>query len=419
MEFSKFILAHEKDDTARLILAGAEWPDAPIEGDARDICVSTIESRRVIKAKVPEWYERPELVYPAKLSAEQCSSSATARYKAGIVKRIFTEKPDVADLTGGLGIDTAAFAGVAGEVLYNDMNPILVAAAKHNFAVLGISNVRFSCNETRPGSAVPDGFRAELLFLDPSRRAGGRKVFLPEDCSPDIVALKDELLSRSGHILIKISPMADISMLCRKLGGNVRELHVLGAGGARGECKELLLLLDSETHSSPQIIVADAAQETALMSFSPDEEAAARIRLPQDETDLESLCREMILFEPSSTLMKAGAFKLLCERFGLVKLARSTQLYLAPKDRAAELSTLGKLFTVSAFAPFDKGSLARFAKLWPKCEVSARNMPLSSDALRKKMGVASGGDTHIFAFTADFAAAKSSRKLISAVPSGI
>jgi len=420
MDFEEFILAHGQDDTSRLILSVREYPEPPIEGDAREICVSTIESRRALRSKAPEWYAESRLVYPTKLSSEQCSSSATARYKAGIVKRIFTDSPRIADLTGGLGIDCSAFASVAREVLYKEMNPLLCAAARHNFAVLGLAErIRVLEGETGPGDTLPDDFRADLVFLDPARRGqGGRKVFMLEDCSPDVLKIKDELLERCPYILLKLSPMADISMLCRKLGPNVSEVHVLGAGGARGECKELLLLLDRESHQSPLIIVADADEEAPLMSFTAEEEAAARVRMLRDEAELEALARECILFEPSSTVMKAGAFKLLSERCGMVKLARSTQLYLAP-EAGPGLARLGKLFRIEALEGFDKAALARFAARWPRCEVSSRNMPLSSDELRKKMGVGSGGDTHIFAFTAEFSEGKPSRKLISARPSGI
>ena len=186
-----------------------------------------------MRKKVPEWADVPGIEFPTRLATEQCSSSATARYKAALVSRICPDCRLLADLTGGLGVDSHAFSRVCGRVLYNEMDPELAAAAGRNFSRLGVSNISISNVEvtadTLPG-LVAEG--PDVIFLDPARRSGtGRKVFLLEDCSPDIAALRDGLLTAAPDILAKLSPMADIAMVCSRLGPSVREVHVLGADG--------------------------------------------------------------------------------------------------------------------------------------------------------------------------------------------
>ena len=289
MTFEEFILAHQEDDTARLLLSRKQFPDIDVS-----LAVNTIESRRKIRRKVPEWYALTALALPSPLSAEQCSSSATAAYKAALLKRLeagtasgATEMAAgaaakgglrVADLTGGLGVDSVAFSKVAEEVLYNDMSPELVAAAKKNFALLGARNVRFSCRALEKGAleSILDGFRPDVIFRDPARRdASSRKVFRLEDCSPDITVLQDELLAAARYVLVKISPMADISILLRTLP-NISEIHIVETAG---ECKELLLLLDRDHHAGakPSIIVVSAENTSCFktLQFTPDEIAAA------------------------------------------------------------------------------------------------------------------------------------------------
>ena len=348
-----------------------------------------------MRKKVPEWAEVPGIEFPTRLATEQCSSSATAAYKAELVRRICPECRLLADLTGGLGVDSHAFSRVCGRVLYNEMDPELAAATARNFARLGVSNVSFSnvevTTESLPG-LVADG--PDVIFLDPARRSGtGRKVFLLEDCSPDIAALRDGLLAAAPDVLAKLSPMADIAMVCRRLGLCVREVHVVGTDG---ECKELLVWMHRGWEGGCTVLAEG-------LYFTAQEEAAAQPRLLPAPDALAG-----VLFEPSATLLKAGCFNLLCDKLGLYKLGRFTHLYLAGNNDE-ELKSYGKLFSIKDILPFDNHSIKSVGKALRQCSVTARNLPLSSDALAKKMGVTSGGDAHVFAFTADFNDAPSER----------
>lgn len=464
--FEKFIVENGNADTVRLVMACKKWPvpeDAELaELDAKSLAVNTIEGRRRLRKKLPEWVACTGLVYPSSLCAEQCSSSDTARYKASIVQRIFNEYvgtvasmvgdpcrttgsategtesvPDknspttrnqsvtepaevtigtrktgrIADLTGGLGVDSWAFSEVAEEVLYNEMNPALAAAARHNFKALGVTNI-FIKNSEATSDSLKDifgDFRPDVIFLDPARRdSAGKKVFLLEDCSPDVLKILPELFGISRFVLLKLSPMADITMAVERLdrtyeeylekasgkgwnGQWVREVHVVASGG---ECKELLILLDGEWNEGYSLT---CREDGKTLTFKPEEITKAKAGYPDS-----TFAR--IIFEPGKSLTKAGVFNAICERFGLVKLARFTHLYTISEplsdseseQRTAPLKDFGKVFYVKEILPLNKSSMKDVGKRYPHSEVSAKNIPMSSDELRTRLKVKSGDDAHIF-----------------------
>ncbi len=372
------------------------------------------ENLRRLLLKLPEWAGAgPSLKIPSRLNLEQCSSSATARYKAALALRSLSlskcSSANLADLTGGLGADSWAFSKAFGSVLYNEMSTELTVAVENNFQALGIQNVVFRNSEVQHGriGEILDGFRPDIIFMDPARRgAVGQKVFRLEDCQPNVLELKEELLGICPNLLLKLSPMADISLLCRQLGAEVREVHCVGTGG---ECKELLVWLQKGWNGGVSICVAGDLNDgniTQLLTFTPEEEAAAAVKFFADGEELAGTAG--LLFEPSAVTMKAGCFRLLCSRYGLTKLGRSTQLYALAGNSAAEdasydeLRRLGKLFRIRRIVPFSGAAAAALGREFPRCEVSARNMPLSSDELRRKMKCGSGGDVHIFAAGVDF-----------------
>lgn len=374
MDFAQFILAHEGEDPAALALARDRYAS---EVEDFDLALNTLEVRRKLRVKVPQWYAVPQLRFPFRLSGEQCSSAETARYKASVALRALTREKTVADLTGGLGVDSWAFAQVASAVLYNEMRPELAAAASANFKALGLTNVRVSCAELRPGGLreILDGFVPDVIFLDPARRAAdGRKVFRLEDCEPDVLQLLPELLAAAPRVLLKLSPMADITLVCKQLG-YVREVHVVAADG---ECKELLLLLERGHSGAFRLFVYENGAVLAL-----DEEPVVASAPSGD-----------LLFEPGKALLKAGAFDLPC-RYGLGKLSQHTHLYLA-SARVEALQPFGKWFRILETLPLDKRAMKDIGQRYPRASVTARNIPLSSDELRRRLGVADGGTVHIF-----------------------
>lgn len=393
-KLADFVSSHISDDPVRLIMNRDRWPEIDM-----DMAVNSIESRRKLRDKVREWHDEPRLVFPLKLSAEQCSSSATGRYKAGLASRISgKESWAIADLTGGLGVDSWFFSQKAERVLYNEMQEVLCRAAEHNFKVLEAGNISVSNGIARQGDIekILDGFNPDIVYMDPARRGeGGRKVFLIEDCTPDVLTLKDEIFVHTRHILLKLSPMADITMACSRLGSTCREVHVVASGG---ECKELLIWMDREWNDGYSITAVEIHNDGSLseFTFSPSDEKTAAPHLSDRQMS------ERWLFEPGKALMKAGAFNLISERFGISKLGTSTHYYIVEDEAtAAGLKGHGKIFRIIGCSPLDKRSIRSAGKDYPKAEVTARNIPMDTDTLRKKLGVSSGDGIHIFGLRSD------------------
>ncbi len=419
---AEFVREHSNDDTARLILDRGKWPEIDM-----DLAVNCIESRRKLRGKVQEWYEHPELIFPYRLSAEQCSSSATGRYKADLAARIAAsdhadapaphsgldpESPlRIADLTGGLGVDSWFFSQRASEVLYNEMQPKLCEAARHNFRILEAGNIRCSCSTAEPGgiAGLLGGFNPDIIYMDPARRGeGGRKVFLLEDCTPDVLKLKDEIFGICRHILLKLSPMADISMACDRLGPACREVHVVATGG---ECKELLIWMDREwsgeytIHAVELNVPAQHHPGLAVRHSGPDPESPATFTFHPSE-EKSAVCtlgaEGRLLFEPGKALMKSGAFNLMSKRFGINKLGYSTHYYLIDDESMiSEMLNYGKIFRIISSSPLDKRSIKAAAQSCPRAEVTARNIPMDTDTLRKKLGCSPSDTFHIFGLKSD------------------
>ena len=386
VSFADFILLHEGDDPVRLLLSRDKLRDLHPDIDI-DLAVTTLEVRRKLKNKVPEWYLVPSLIYPFRLA-----SGGRGRSEAEAVFGSIPSPIKIADLTGGMGVDTWAFSQLAEEVLYNEMNEELAKATELNFKELNVDNVRFGSRKVEVGKVqeVLEGFEADVIFLDPARRAeDGRKVFLIEECQPDVVGLLPELFAASRYVMVKLSPMADIAMACKRLE-HVREVHVVASGG---ECKELLFVLDREWEGEHSVVVFEGGAVMEIPDQVWNDGFEVKYEVPKEGD---------ILFEPGKALTKAGAFNLPCERFGMTKLGIHTHLYTSEAVPEG-LEPFGKWFQVLAVRPLNNRSMKEAGKRYPQAEVTARNIPMTSDLLRKKIGCASGGEVHLFGIRIDAA----------------
>ena len=363
MTFADFILAHSQDDPAQLALGrGRFMADVP----DFDLALTTLEVRRKLRDKVPEWYAVPSLVFPLRVSGEQCSSTSTAKYKALVARASPVLGARLADLTGGLGVDSWAFAQVFDQVLYNEMRPELAQAATHNFRELGLTNVQVRNCELVSGASCPaptghllsevlGDFRPDVLFLDPARRAAdGRKVFRLEDCQPDVLKLLPELLAACPRILLKLSPMADITLVCKQLGC-VKAVHVVAADG---ECKELLLVLEKDW---TELYTLTIVEDGAVMEIPGQAGNDGAVADPSVMADSD---RPSYLFEPGKAMMKAGAFEV-PGNFGLQKLGKHTHLYVGEEIPEA-LRPFGKTFRILEVVPLDKRSIKDIGQKYPR-----------------------------------------------------
>ena len=376
-ELKEFVLAHEADSPAELMLHRGRWPDIDMT-----VAVRCIQGRAKARTKLPLWYAEPGLLYPQSLSLEQCSSQATALYK----QRFVRSGDRVADLTGGLGVDSWSLSQSAASVDYFERSEELCACARHNFTALGRDNISVHCAETTPEmlSNIPSDSYS-LIYLDPARRGrDGGRVYSLRDCEPDITALRPELLRIAPRILLKASPMADIRVLLSELP-EASEVHIAG----------------DIPVAAVELSSGDNASEFHF-TMREENEAAADLAVPSEIAGY--------LLEPSPALLKSGAFKLPAVRFGLQKISASTHFYTAP---APVEHFPGKIRRIIEVLPFHKAAIRDFRKKYPACSVTARNFPITSEELRRRLGTAESDTLRVLATTAS----DGSRILIVSTPS--
>ena len=380
-EFIDFILQHEHEDTARLLLSAARYPDIDMP-----LAVQQIEGRRTAREKWPGLLECEEVLYPPRLNREQASSEATARHKATLLSDLqppTSAITTVADLTGGMGIDTLAFARVAEHVDYVERSPDLCALMAHNLRALGITNVSVHCADSLEWLQQQDR-HFDLLFVDPARRdKQGRKVAAFEDCAPDILAHQKLLLSKGKEIMVKASPMIDITLGASQLAG-VSDIHVIAV---QGECKEVLFRCGKP--DGEPFIHCDHLHhgEVDEFAFSREDEARAQATYASE--------MKKYLYEPNAALMKAGPFKLISQREGLEKLAQHTHLYT--DDRLLQHFP-GRIFSVLAEVSPSRKAVAE-AIPDGKAHVVTRNYPVPAADLQKQLGLREGGHLFVIATT--------------------
>lgn len=371
-EFIDFVLTHENEDTARLLLSAARYP-----GIDMPLAVQQIEGRRTAREKWPSLLKCEEFIYPPRLNREQSSSETAAEHKASLV-----EGGRCADLTGGMGIDTLAFARVAAQVDYVEHDASLCALMEHNLKVLGVDNVRIHCADSIEWLATAS--RYDLLFIDPARRdKQGRKVAAFEDCTPDILAHQKLLQDKSREILVKASPMIDITLGTNQLG-NVSDIYVIAV---HGECKEVLFRC-GQTDGEPHIHchhLHDGVTDDLV--FTREEEAKTQACYASEV--------KKYLYEPNAALMKAGPFKLLNQIENVEKLARNTHLYTS--DTFIQHFP-GRIFSVLAKIRLTRKEIQEWVPDG-RAHVVTRNYPTEAATLQHQLGLKEGGDTYVIATT--------------------
>ena len=184
-----------------------------------------IRTRRKLLKKIPSWAGVEGLEFPSSLSLEQCSSEATATFKARLIKEKFAHPDTICDLTCGLGVDSWAFSAIASKVISFERNKDLAEAVRNNYSALKADNIDLRCEDVSSLDTLPE---CDLFYADPARRDSlGKKVFLLEDCSPDITAMIPLMLSKAPSVMLKLSPVADLTMLCTRLGRNLEDIHIV------------------------------------------------------------------------------------------------------------------------------------------------------------------------------------------------
>lgn len=376
MTNEQFIVLNKDADVHALALARVT-PEIDLH-----YCLQQIEGRQIAQRKLPSWAKLEGITYPVRLSLEQCSSEETALYKQQLVKRLLPEgRKNMADLTGGFGIDFSFLAQVFNKADYVEHNQELCMIAQHNFPLLGLKDFRVLL--TKGESFIDEMGDYSLIYLDPSRRdAIGRKMVALRDCSPDIEALQDKLLSHAPLVVVKLSPMLDIQDAIRRLP-NVSEVHVVSVDG---ECKEVLVVLSREKEKERVTChCINIARKT--QTFITDTKKVEPIIAP---------CPERYLYEPNASILKAGVQDALCKAYNIKKLHPFSHLFTS--SHFIE-DFPGRAFVIEDYCGFGKKDQKRLLEGLSQGNLTIRNFPSTVAELRKRLKLREGGNHYLFATT--------------------
>ena len=430
-----FIRQHQDDDVRQLAFLGSKYPEVDMP-----FALDQIRGRKMARVKLPRWASLEGIIYPPHISMEQCSSESTALYKAELAARLLglpasssgiemkaENEIEFVDLTGGFGVDFSYIAArLVVKSMYVERQAHLCEAAKENFGRLGLKNAIVKNGDgievlhsflpkkddaastddslgiiyDQPLSLLKTKLGLKLIFIDPARRDdAGNKVVSLKDCTPDVTVLQEEMLSKADYVIIKLSPMLDWHRAISELS-HVREVHIISVNN---ECKELLLVLSARNMGDMEASSADGEVKHAgnLRIYCVNDAQS----FVCDELDMESspvriappVLEEMqYLYEPNASLMKAGCFGALSDRYDARMLSKNSHLFVS---QAPIEAFPGRSFRIIAISSFNKKELKRHLSGITKANIATRNFPLSVAELRKRLKLKDGGETYIFATT--------------------
>lgn len=346
--------------------------------------------------------------------------------KEDVCESDFSEEIEFVDLTGGFGVDFSYIASRLGvKSMYVERQAHLCEAAKENFGRLGLKNAivkngdgievlhsfaskkeaaasdSLGITEDQSQSLLKTNLGLKLIFIDPARRDdAGNKVVSLKDCTPDVTLLQEEMLSKADYIIIKLSPMLDWHRAVSELS-HVKEVHIISVNN---ECKELLLVLSARNMGDVEASSADGAAGEVkhagnlriycindAQSFVCEELAMESSSVKIAPSTLEEM---QYLYEPNASLMKAGCFGVLSERYDAKMLSKNSHLFVS---QAPIEAFPGRSFRIIAVSSFNKKELKRHLSGITKANIATRNFPLSVAELRKRLKLKDGGETYIFA----------------------
>ena len=371
-----FIHEYAEADVRQLALQGTKNPEVDLT-----FALEQIAGRQKAKTKLPSWAAVDGIVYPPHLSMEQCSSEQTARYKALIAGKGAL----IVDLTAGFGVDMAFMSQGFQKAIYVERQAPLCAISSENYKLLGLNHIEVIC---------ADGIdylhqleHADLIFLDPARRDNhGARTYGIADCTPNVLELRDELLKKADRVMLKLSPMLDWRKAVEDLG-HVNEVHIVSVDN---ECKELLLILSKEKKPIKLFCVNNDQVFEGDQGDWLNERSIAEIRVPVP------MSSQAYLFEPNASIMKAGCFTLLEQRFNVSQLDKNSHLFVSDKDCS---DFPGRRFTIEKTTSMNKRELKTALAGIDRANITVRNFPLSVAELRKRLKLKDGGNLYLFATT--------------------
>ena len=365
----EFIRIHANEDVRQLAFLGKKNPEVDMA-----YALDQIAGRQKARIKIPSWAATDGIVYPPHISMEQCSSEQTARYKA----KIAGKGTRIVDLTAGFGVDMAFMSAGFKEAVHVEQQSQLCAISSENYKRLGLHHIQVICSDGV--TYLHQMEHADLIFIDPARRDqhGGRTYGIA-DCTPNVLEIIDEMLEKADRVMIKLSPMLDWQKAVSDVG-HVSEVHIVSVGN---ECKELLLVVEKEDKPLQVFCVND----DSVFSYHPNDEIGDFC--PQTES-------YNYLYEPNTSVMKAGCFNLISKHFGISQPDANSHLYLS--DKMIE-GFPGRGFVIERICTMNKRELKETLTGIDKANIATRNFPLSVADLRKRLKLKDGGEVYIFATT--------------------
>ena len=434
-ETREFVAMHRNEDVRELALKAKR-----VEGLDLPLALDQIARWQIARKKLPQWASCEGIVYPPHISMEQCSSQFTAQYKSEIAQTLLapaatvrarvsdsgesdnqttksepqlsdsaesvmqtaksafqlSDSPEsdtlvarraMVDLTGGFGVDFSYLARGFSQATYVERQRHLCDLAEHNMAALGLDQARIVCGDgveyLRQMGPV------DFIYLDPARRdEHGSRTYAIEDCTPNVFELRDLLLSKSQYTLVKLSPMLDWRKAVADFDGTVREVHIVATGN---ECKELLLVLGQQVHEEPSAPHVFCVNDNQRIDY---DSAAYTQGLRIGGKPLPEV--KNYLYEPNASIMKAGCFDLVEERFGVTQVGPSSHLFVSATPVA---DFPGRGFAIEAIGGMNKKDIKRLLNGTKQANIAVRNFPLTAPQLRKKLKLADGGPVYLFGTT--------------------
>lgn len=372
IDIQNFINKNSNENIAKLAIQKNPFPE--IEWIS---ILNQIEAKAKAKTKLPHWFSTKNIIYPSKISVEQTSSEKTANYKTSIVSG-----ENLIDLTGGFGVDDYYFAKKMKKITHCEINLELSKIVNHNFKQLNVNNIE-CCYGDSLEILKEINLKWNWIYIDPSRRNDAKgKVFMLQDCLPNVPQNLDLFFEHSESILIKTAPLLDISAGLSELK-NVKTIHIVAV---ENEVKELVWELHKNYSGKIKIKTVNILKDKQdIFEFNLDENSELpAYGLPQK-----------YLYEPNSAIMKSGGFDEVSTFYNLNKLHKHSHLY----TNASIIAFPGRIFEIENAIFYRKTDMKKFLE-GEKCNVTVRNFPETVEIIRKKWKLKEGGNQYCF-FTTD------------------
>ena len=368
IDIQEFINNHLHSDISELLLKGI-----PFETVDSKLIIEQIEAKKRCQKKLPTWFNAENIYYPNKLNIEQTSSEITAKYKSELVSG-----KTLIDLTGGFGVDAYYFSKQVENVIHCEIDSGLSKLVKHNFEALQVSNI-ICLNENGIEALKRIDKSFDWIYIDPSRRDSSKqKVFLLTDCEPNIKVYQGLFFKYSQNVLIKTSPLLDLSATLLDLK-HVKEIHVVAVNN---EVKELLWILERDFEGNTKVKTVNIKKnqlQNFEFNFKNETEATAIYSQPLT-----------YLYEPNAAVLKSGSFNSVSEILNIPKLHKHSHLYTSE----VLVNFPGRQFKIEKILPFNKKAFSKEKII--KANITTRNFPLSVNDIRKKLKVKDGGQLYLF-----------------------